>query len=158
MGMNGFTNPISLLWDYLLSNFAEKRRRDMTKETKDMKPLTRAESELMNRLWDHSQGLTVKQLVESYPEPQPAYTTVGTFLKILEAKGFVEHRRENGSGRTFVYSPLLTRDKYVTQVLRDVKDNIFGSSVKKMLSFFVEHEEIDEDELREIMALIHNHE
>jgi predicted transcriptional regulator len=158
MGMNGFTNPISLLWDYLLSNFAEKRRRDMTKETKDMKPLTRAESELMNRLWDHSQGLTVKQLVESYPEPQPAYTTVGTFLKILEAKGFVEHRRENGSGRTFVYSPLLTRDKYVTQVLRDVKDNIFGSSVKKMLSFFVEHEEIDEDELREIMALIHDHE
>jgi predicted transcriptional regulator len=157
MGMNGFTNPISLLWDYLLSNFAEKRRRDMTKETKDMKPLTRAESELMNRLWDHSQGLTVKQLVESYPEPQPAYTTVGTFLKILEAKGFVEHRRENGSGRTFVYSPLLTRDKYVTQVLRDVKDNIFGSSVKKMLSFFVEHEEIDEDELREIMALIHDH-
>lgn len=156
--MNGFTNPISLLWDYLLSNFAEKRRRDMTKETKDMKPLTRAESELMNRLWDHSQGLTVKQLVESYPEPQPAYTTVGTFLKILEAKGFVEHRRENGSGRTFVYSPLLTRDKYVTQVLRDVKDNIFGSSVKKMLSFFVEHEEIDEDELREIMALIHDHE
>ena len=156
--MNGFTNPISLLRDYLLSTFAENRIRDMPKETKDMKPLTRAESELMNRLWDHSQGLTVKQLVESYPEPQPAYTTVGTFLKILEAKGFVEHRRENGSGRTFVYSPLLTRDKYVTQVLRDVKDNIFGSSVKKMLSFFVEHEEIDEDELREIMALIHDHE
>ena len=89
-------------------------------------------------------------------EPQPAYTTVGTFLKILEAKGFVEHRRVGGSGRTFVYSPLLTRERYVTQVLRDVKDNIFGSSVKKMLSFFVQSEEIDEEELREILEMVHS--
>lgn len=121
-----------------------------------MKPLTRGESELMNLLWDHSQGLTVKQLVEQYPEPQPAYTTVGTFLKILEAKGFVEHRRLGGNGRTFVYSPLLTRERYVTQVLDDVKENIFGSSVKKMLSFFVQHEDIDEAELAEILLMINN--
>lgn len=121
-----------------------------------MKPLTRGESELMNLLWDHTQGLTVKQLVEQYPEPQPAYTTVGTFLKILEAKGFVEHRRLGGKGRTFVYSPLLTRERYVTQVLDDVKENIFGSSVKKMLSFFVQHEDIDEAELAEILQMINN--
>lgn len=121
-----------------------------------MKPLTRGESELMNLLWDHSQGLTVKQLVEQYPKPQPAYTTVGTFLKILEAKGFVEHRRLGGNGRTFVYSPLLTRERYVTQVLDDVKENIFGSSVKKMLSFFVQHEDIDEAELAEILQMINN--
>lgn len=121
-----------------------------------MKPLTRGESELMNLLWDHTQGLTVKQLVEQYPEPQPAYTTVGTFLKILEAKGFVEHRRLGGNGRTFVYSPLLTRERYVTQVLDDVKENIFGSSVKKMLSFFVQHEDIDEAELAEILLMINN--
>lgn len=126
------------------------------KETKQLKPLTQAESELMNLLWDHAQGLTVKQLVELYPEPQPAYTTVGTFLKILEAKGFVEHKRMGGSGRTFVYSPLLTRERYVTQVLRDVKDNIFGSSVKKMLSFFVQNEEIDEQELAEILSMIND--
>ena len=59
------------------------------KMTKDLKPLTRAESELMNLLWDHPQGLSVKELMGCFPEPQPAYTTVGTFLKILEAKGFV---------------------------------------------------------------------
>lgn len=123
-------------------------------ETNNLKPLTRAESELMNLLWDHTQGLTVKQLVECYPEPQPAYTTVATFLKILEAKGFVEHRRVGGNGRTFVYSPMLTRERYVTQVLRDVKDSIFGSSMKKMLSFFVQNEEIDEAELREIINMI----
>ncbi len=126
------------------------------KMTKDLKPLTRAESELMNLLWNHPQGLSVKELMGCFPEPQPAYTTVGTFLKILEAKGFVEHRRMGGSGRTFVYSPMLTREKYVTQVLRDVKDTIFGSSVKKMLSFFVQNEDINEQELAEILSIINN--
>ena len=120
-----------------------------------MKPLTRAESEVMNRLWDQSgQGVTINQLVELYAEPQPARTTIATLLKILEAKGYVEHRRVDGTGRTFVFSPLLTRERYVTCVLRDVKDTIFGSSVKKMLSFFVQNEDISDEELCEILELI----
>ncbi len=124
-------------------------------ENNSMKPLTRAESELMNRLWDQSgQGLTINQLVELYTEPRPARTTVATLLKILEAKGYVEHRRVDGTGRTFVFSPLLTRERYVTCVLRDVKDTIFGSSVKKMLSFFVQNEDISDEELCEILELI----
>ena len=124
-------------------------------ENNSMKPLTRAESELMNRLWDQSgQGLTINQLVELYTESRPARTTVATLLKILEAKGYVEHRRVDGTGRTFVFSPLLTRERYVTCVLRDVKDTIFGSSVKKMLSFFVQNEEISDEELCEILELI----
>lgn len=125
-------------------------------EEKILKPLTRAESELMNLLWNQPQGVTINDLVTLYPEPQPARTTVATFLKILEAKGYVEHRRVDGTGRSFVYSPLLTRERYVTCVLRDVKDTMFGSSMKKMLSFFVQHEDISDDELREILELVND--
>ena len=124
-------------------------------ESNNLKQLTRAESELMNLLWDRSQGVSINDLVALYPKPQPARTTVATFLKILEAKGYVEHRRLDGTGRTFIYSPLFTRERYVKCVLQDVRDNIFGKSVKKMLSFFVENEEISDEELREILELIH---
>lgn len=123
-------------------------------EKQSLKPLTRAESELMNLLWNQPRGMVINDIVSLYPEPHPARTTVATFLKILEAKGYVEHRRIDGTGRTFVYSPLLTRERYVTQVLRDVKDTIFGSSVKKMLSFFVQSEEISDGELREILEMV----
>lgn len=125
-------------------------------ENHSMKPLTRSESELMNLLWDQPQGVSINDLVALYPEPQPARTTVATFLKILEAKGYVEHRRVDGTGRTFVYSPLLTRERYVTCVLRDVKDTVFGSSVKKMLSFFVQNEDISMEELQELLDMINN--
>ena len=125
-------------------------------EKQTLKPLTRAESELMNLLWDQAQGMSINDIVSLYPEPQPARTTVATFLRILEAKGYVEHRRIDGTGRTFIYSPLLTRERYVTCILRDVKDTIFGSSVKKMLSFFIQNEEISDDELLEILNLIND--
>lgn len=125
-------------------------------ENHSMKPLTRSESELMNLLWDQPQGVSINDLVALCPEPQPARTTVATFLKILEAKGYVEHRRVDGTGRTFVYSPLLTRERYVTCVLRDVKDTVFGSSVKKMLSFFVQNEDISMEELQELLDMINN--
>ncbi len=125
-------------------------------EIHSMKPLTRAEAELMNLLWNQPQGISINDLVALYPEPQPARTTVATFLKILEAKGYVEHRRLDGTGRTFIYSPLLTRERYVTCVLRDVKDTVFGSSVKKMLSFFVQNEEISDEELRDILNMIND--
>ena len=141
----------------LSTNFAQRNisAKAMT-EKQSLKPLTRAESELMNLLWDQPQGMTINDIVSLYPEPQPARTTVATFLKILEAKGYVEHRRIDGTGRTFVYSPLLTRERYVTCVLRDVKDTIFGSSVKKMVSFFVQHEEISDEDLREILNMIND--
>ena len=110
----------------------------------------------MNVLWNHAQGMTTNDIVESYDTPKPAYSTIATFLRILEAKGFVEHKRENGSGRTFIFSPMLTREKYVTQVLNNVKDTVLGKSNKNLFSFFVQNEELSDEELQEILEIIQN--
>ena len=124
--------------------------------TKVTKALTKAEMEVMNVLWDIPQALTVHEIVAKYPEPQPAYTTVGTFLKILEAKGYVEHHRKDVTGRTFYYSPMLTREKYTTQVLNDVKSTLFGNSAKRFCSFLIQNEDLSDEDLREILSLIEN--
>ncbi len=123
-------------------------------EKKTMKPLTRAEMEVMNVLWDAEHALTVSEIVEGYAEPRPAYTTVATFLKILEAKGYVEHRKKEETGRTFYYSPMLSREKYTRHVVNDVKDTLFGSSVGKFCSFLIQNEEMTDEELKELLELI----
>ena len=122
--------------------------------TKTMKALTKGEMEVMNVLWDMPQSLTVHEIVAQYPEPQPAYTTIGTFLKILEAKGYVEHHRKDVTGRTFYYSPMLTREKYTTQILNDVKETLFGSSAKRFCSFLIQNEDLSDEDLREILEMI----
>ena len=123
-------------------------------EKKTMKPLTRAEMEVMNVLWDALHALTVNEIVEGYAEPKPAYTTVATFLKILEAKGYVEHRKRQETGRTFYYSPMLSREKYITHVVNDVRDTLFGSSAKSFCSFLIQNEELSDEDLQEILELI----
>ncbi|MBQ8455607.1 MAG: BlaI/MecI/CopY family transcriptional regulator [Bacteroidaceae bacterium] len=125
-------------------------------EKKTMKPLTKAEMEVMNVLWDAEHAMTVSEIVEGYAEPRPAYTTVATFLKILEAKGYVEHKKKVETGRTFFYSPMLSREKYIRHVVNDVKDTLFGSSVGKFCSFLIQNEELTDEELKEILSLIQN--
>lgn len=138
-----------------LRSFAAENANDMN-EKKTMKPLTKAEMEVMNVLWDAEHALTVSEIVEGYAEPRPAYTTVATFLKILEAKGYVEHKKKVETGRTFYYSPMLSREKYIRHVVNDVKDTLFGSSVGKFCSFLIQNEELTDEELKEILSLIQN--
>lgn len=119
-----------------------------------MKPLTRAEMDVMNVLWDSPLALSINDIVERYADPKPAYTTVATFLKILDAKGYVEHKRKEETGRTFFFSPMMSREKYITHVLNDVKDTLFGSSTKRLCSFLIQNDELSEEDLQEILALI----
>ncbi|HTH82900.1 MAG TPA: BlaI/MecI/CopY family transcriptional regulator, partial [Mucilaginibacter sp.] len=54
----------------------------------EIKELTRAEEQLMQILWQIQKGF-VKDVMAHLPEPLPAYNTVSTIIRILEAKGFV---------------------------------------------------------------------
>ena len=119
------------------------------------KTLTKGEMQVMNILWDMQRGACIAEIQKQYPEPHPAYTTIATFLKIMEQKGFVE-KRKSGSGKTFVYSPLLTRERYCRLVVDDVKDTFFGGSVKSLVSFFAEEEELSLEDINEILTILQN--
>ena len=110
--------------------------------------------EVMSILWDCGKGMTTHEIIEQYPEPKPAYSTIATFLKILLNKGFLGSRKLEGGGKTLVFHPLMTRDEYTNRVMKEVKSTFFGNSLKSMLSFFAKHEEVSEEDLKEIMEMI----
>ena len=119
--------------------------------------LTRAEMEIMNVLWSTTspkEGLTTHKIIEQYPEPKPAYSTIATFLKILVNKEFVGSRKQEGGGKTLVFFPLLTREEYTNRVMKEVKSTFFAVSLKSMLSFFARQEEVSEEDLQDILSLI----
>lgn len=114
--------------------------------------LTKSEMQVMNILWDMGRGACVNDILEHYPEPKPAYTTIATFLKILTQKGFVEHKK--GTGKLLIYSPLITKEKYRRRVMEEVKDDFFGNSFKSMFSFFIKEEHLTAEEIEEILNQI----
>lgn len=118
-----------------------------------MKTLTKSEMLLMNILWGMQRGACVADIQKQYPEPQPAYTTIATFLKILEQKGFVE-KRKSGVGKTFVYSPLMTQERYRRLVMDEVKQTFFDGSLTSLVSFFAKEEKLTDADIREIVSII----
>ena len=126
------------------------------KHEQEYRQLTRAEMEIMSILWDSGKVMTTHEIIERYPEPKPAYSTIATFLKILINKGFISSKKLEGGGKTLVFSPLMTRDEYTNRVMKEVKSSFFGNSLKSMLSFFVKQEEVSEEELKEIMEMINS--
>ena len=118
-----------------------------------MKTLTKGEMQVMNILWDMQRGACVADIQKQFPEPPPAYTTIATFLKIMEQKGYVE-RRKSGTGKVMVYSPLMTRERYRRMVMDDVKDTFFGGSVKSLVSFFAEEDELTQEDINEILCIL----
>ena len=114
--------------------------------------LTKAEMQVMNALWEMPDGGCIHDIIAHYPDPKPAYTTVSTFLKILLNKGFVEFRKL--SGKTHTYYPLISKENYTNQVMKDVKESFFGGSGSSLVKFFVEIEKLSESEIREVIEII----
>ena len=129
---------------------------ETTHTMKRFDTLTKAEMQVMNALWDMPDGGCIHDVIEKYPEPKPAYTTISTFLKILLNKGFVDYRKL--SGKTHTYYPLISREAYTGQVMKDVKDSFFGGSGSSMVKFFAQNEKLSEADIKELLEIIQGNE
>lgn len=119
---------------------------------KQLTELTRGEEEIMQILWRLGDAV-VNEIIARTKEPHPKYTTVATFLKILENKGFVGHTPEGKSHR---YHPLVSREDYARGVMSSVLSSYFDGSLAQMVSFFSRHEDISVKEMDEILAIMQN--
>lgn len=86
---------------------------------KEFNTLTRAEMQIMNILWDKGCGMTTHEIIDAYPEPHPAYSTIATFMKILTHKQYVTSYKRDGGGKTYVFSPLITRAEYTRHAMKE---------------------------------------
>lgn len=123
---------------------------------KDDHTLTKAEMEIMNILWDAGKALSTHTIISHYPEPQPAYSTIATFMKILTMKGYVGFRKGEDGDKTHYFYPLMTRVEYTRKYMNEVKTTFFGGSVKSLISFFAQEEKLSEQDLQDIFALIND--
>jgi BlaI family transcriptional regulator, penicillinase repressor len=117
---------------------------------KVMRELTRAEEQVMQVLWKIRKGF-VKDVLEHFEEPKPAYNTVSTIIRILQDKGFVSHK---AYGRTHEYYPVVTKDEYSKSHLTSFVNDYFSNSFGKMVSFFAKEKEISMKEMEEIMKIM----
>jgi BlaI family transcriptional regulator, penicillinase repressor len=111
--------------------------------------LTKAEEQVMHFVWKRNETV-VKDVVEQFDEPKPAYTTVATVLSVLEKKGFVNRRK---IGNTNLFSPAVSKKDYTKFQFTSLLKNYFNGSFPKMATFFAKENNLSIDELEEMLKI-----
>jgi predicted transcriptional regulator len=115
--------------------------------------LTEAELRLMKILWRRGES-AVTDMVDALPEgEQLAYNSVLTTIRILEQKGYVEHRQE---GRAFVYWPCVQENEASSSEVRNVLNRFFGNSREKLVLSLLDDDGISAEELGRLREAIRN--
>ena len=110
------------------------------------------EAELMEVLWEHGPS-TVTEVLEHLSDDL-AYTTVLTFLRKLEAKGYVWHEEE---GKAHRYAALIERRDAQRSAVRHLAGKLFKGSPHMLLTHMVADGKLTDDEVREIRKLLAQH-
>lgn len=115
-----------------------------------MTQLTKAEEEIMHIIWRLERCIVSDILKEISNDDgsKPPHSTISSIVRILESKGFLDHK---AYGRTYEYFPIISKEDYTKTTLNKLVSNYFEGSMSNLVSFLVKQEKIDVDELSELI-------
>jgi BlaI family penicillinase repressor len=112
--------------------------------------LTKTEEQLMEILWQQEKAF-MKDLLDAFPDPKPATTTVATLLKRMAEKGFVDYKE---FGKSREYFPLVEKSSYFSKQVNGMIKNFFNDSASQFASFFTKETNMSAKELEELRKII----
>jgi len=112
--------------------------------------LSQSEEELMQYLWKLEKAF-MKDLLDQYPEPKPAPTTVATLLKRMTEKDFIGYEQ---MGRSRQYYPLVKKSDYFSKHVNGLIKKFFNDSASQFASFFTSETDLSEAELKELKRIV----
>jgi BlaI family penicillinase repressor len=112
--------------------------------------LTNAEEQVMKLLWKLEKAF-IRDLLNEYPDPKPATTTVLTLLKRMIDKGFVNYKQYGNSRE---YFPLIKKTDYFSAHINGLIKDFFNNSTAQFASFFANETGMNKEELKELRDLV----
>jgi len=112
--------------------------------------LTNAEEQIMRLLWKRDKAF-IRDLLNEFPEPKPASTTVLTLLKRMIDKGFVSYKQYGNSRE---YYPLIKKADYFSDHINGLIKDFFNNSTAQFASFFANETEMSPEELKELRDIV----
>ena len=112
--------------------------------------LSKGEEQLMEIIWNGGK-LFLKDILDVYPQPKPASTTVATLLKRAQDKGFIGYTLFGNSRQ---YHALVKKSDYFSKHVKGIVKNYFGNSSLQFASFFTANSNMTSAELEALKKII----
>ena len=104
----------------------------------------------MEIIWKRETAF-MKDIIDSYPEPKPAPTTIATVLKRLQEKNFVGYDLFGNSRR---YFSLVNKRDYFSKQVKGIIRNYFEDSALDFASFFTVTANLSTSELEKLREIV----
>ncbi|HRN72411.1 MAG TPA: BlaI/MecI/CopY family transcriptional regulator [Ginsengibacter sp.] len=112
--------------------------------------LSKSEEQLMEFIWQKERAF-MKDLIDCFPEPKPASTTVATLLKRMIEKKAIGY---NQMGNSREYYPLIKKSEYFSKRVNTMIKDYFDDSVIQFASFFTKETKLTKEQLEQLRKLI----
>ena len=112
--------------------------------------LTNAEEQIMKLLWKLEKAF-MRDLLNEFPDPKPAPTTVVTLLKRMMDKGFVSYRLYGNSRE---YYALIKKADYFSDHVNGLIKDFFNNSPVQFASFFANETDLTKEQLQEMRNIV----
>ncbi|MCA8993381.1 MAG: BlaI/MecI/CopY family transcriptional regulator [Planctomycetaceae bacterium] len=117
----------------------------------DRRALSKSEMEVARIVWDRRQA-TVRDVLESLPESrQIDYKTVQTFLRRLEAKGYLTSQR---TGRSLVYTASVRPTEVIKETVEDFVGRLFDGEPLPLVEHLIREQGMDHDDIDRLRGLL----
>lgn len=115
-----------------------------------MEELTKKEEEIMLIFWQLEKAF-VKEVIGELGEPKPPYNTISSIVRILDRKGYLGFTKY---GNTYQYFPKISKEEYRKKFMKKVMKGYFDNSPASLLSFMVNEEKLNEEEVAALKKII----
>lgn len=113
--------------------------------------ISEAEAIIMGVLWRGAPRTAEDILAEVGPAQQWQEGTVKSLLNRLLKKNAIRAERD---GRRYLYTPLLSRELYVSQESKGLLDRLFGGQVAPLVAHFSEQRKLSKKDIAQLRKLL----
>ena len=113
--------------------------------------ISEAESAVMEVLWESSPQTCEYIVSQLDGEQEWQESTIKTLINRLLKKGAICSEKD---GRRFLYSPVLTRDQWLSAESENMLDRLFGGKLAPLVAHFGAHHRLSKKDIKELKALI----
>lgn len=114
--------------------------------------LNTLEEQIMNLFWKLGKAFP-KEIVAYLSEPKPPYNTILSTIRKLEKDGWLSYKV---FGKSHQYFPIIEKKQFNKSVFSKFYHQYLGGNGSSLLSYFMEEEKIDINELEELVKSLKN--
>ena len=119
------------------------------------RPVSKAELEVARILWGLGEA-TPRQVYEAYPKKKKVdFATVQTYLRRLEAKGYLRARRK---GRIKTYVPRVRPSTVVRESVDDFMNLLFDGEALPLLHHLIKNRQISREDIERFRQMLSEYE